>query len=63
MLSRFKTKYCAGRWWKQEVHSYLPAVLDYQLFRVGDLSYTSAQVQGPAHGRHLTNVFLIGGMN
>lgn len=45
----FNIKYYCGSWWKWEIHSYLPAVLDYQLSGVGILCYTSVQVQSPHH--------------
>lgn len=59
----FKTKHRRGPWWQEEIPSHLPAVLEYQLFRVEALSYTSAQVQNPTGGRHLVNVFLPGQVN
>lgn len=62
-VDRFKTKYCCGSRWQEEIHSHLPAVLGYQLFRVEALSYTSVQVQGPTGGRHLMNVSLTGEVN
>lgn len=43
---------------EQKIQYYLPAVLNYQLFRAGTLSYyTSVKVQSLTDGRHLMNVF------